>query len=157
MAFDLASHIAGLARVRVAAGVLFRDAEGRVLLVRPTYKPGWEIPGGSVEPDESPLAAARREIMEELGTAFPIGRLLAVDWVPPAPPWDGGLMFLFDGGPLTTDQIAAIRLPPDELDGYLFAGPDELAGLLTPRVARRLSRSLTTSGALYLESGAPPD
>jgi len=35
-----------MATPRVAAGVLFRDAQGRVLLVKPTYKDGWDIPGG---------------------------------------------------------------------------------------------------------------
>jgi 8-oxo-dGTP diphosphatase len=44
---------------RVAAGVLFRDAVGRVLLVKPTYKDGWEIPGGYVEVGESPPSCPR--------------------------------------------------------------------------------------------------
>ena len=47
---------------RVAAGVLIRDDAGRVLLVKPTYKDGWEIPGGYVEKGESPHAAATREV-----------------------------------------------------------------------------------------------
>jgi 8-oxo-dGTP diphosphatase len=66
----------------LAAGVLFFDAAGRVMLVRPTYKSGWDIPGGYVERDESPLAACRREVREELGIALTIGRLLVVDWAP---------------------------------------------------------------------------
>jgi len=72
-----------MATPRVAAGVLFRDAQGRVLLVKPTYKDGWDIPGGYVEPGESPKQAARREVLEELGIEPPIGRLLVVDWAPP--------------------------------------------------------------------------
>jgi 8-oxo-dGTP diphosphatase len=43
------------ARPLVAAGVLFFDEHDRVLLVDPSYKPGWEIPGGYVEAGESPL------------------------------------------------------------------------------------------------------
>lgn len=66
---DLCRH----ARPYAAAGVLFLDAAGRVLLVRPTYKPGWEGPGGAIEQGESPLAACRREVREELGIAPPIG------------------------------------------------------------------------------------
>jgi hypothetical protein len=49
-----------LPKKRMAAGVLFRSADRRVLLVEPSYKPNWEIPGGIVEPDESPWAAAAR-------------------------------------------------------------------------------------------------
>lgn len=37
-------YMAGLARKRMAAGVLFRDMAGRVLLVEPSYKPNFEIP-----------------------------------------------------------------------------------------------------------------
>ncbi len=33
----------------------------------------WSIPKGEYEPDEEPLAAARREFEEELGTAAPDG------------------------------------------------------------------------------------
>ncbi|MFC7641019.1 NUDIX domain-containing protein [Streptosporangium lutulentum] len=43
----------------MAAGALIRDAVGAVLLVDPTYKPQWEVPGGSVDAGESPLAACR--------------------------------------------------------------------------------------------------
>ncbi len=62
-----------------STGVLFRDAQGRVLLVEPSYKPNWEIPGGAVEADESPWATATRELIEELGWDRPLGRLLVVD------------------------------------------------------------------------------
>ncbi|HTF10658.1 MAG TPA: NUDIX hydrolase [Asanoa sp.] len=153
MTFDLAAHIAGLARVRAAAGVVFRDVGGSVLLVKPTYKPGWEVPGGSAEVDESPLAAANREIGEELGVAFPVGRLLVVDWVAAVPPWDGGLMFLFDGGKLDEAALGRISLPADELDSYALVPPDELPGRLKPRLARRVLAALNANGPVYLEDG----
>ena len=40
---------ASFATPRVAAGALFFDDRGRVLLVHPTYKDTWDIPGGYVE------------------------------------------------------------------------------------------------------------
>ncbi len=39
-----------MAAPRVTAGALIRDAEGRILLVKPTYKDGWNIPGGTSRP-----------------------------------------------------------------------------------------------------------
>ena len=44
---------------------------GRVLLVRHTYgdRRRWELPGGWMHPSESPDAAARREVVEELGSS----------------------------------------------------------------------------------------
>lgn len=152
---DLA-YIASLVRVRAAAGVLFFDQDGRVLLVHPTYKDEWEIPGGSLELDESPLAACEREVKEELGFSPRLGGLLCVDWVPPAPPWDGGLMFLFDGGTLTAEQIAGIRLRPRELDRFEFVDPEAVDEMLVPRLARRVAACLrvrASAGSVYLEDG----
>src|SRR4051812_31334156 len=99
----------------MAAGALFRDASGRVLLVEPTYKPTWEVPGGAVEREESPTAACHREVLEEIGLDRPIGRVLAVDWVPSRPERPEGLVLVYDGGVLPETDIAAIRLQADEL------------------------------------------
>ena len=63
----------------VAAGALFRDAGGRVLLVKPHYKAGWEIPGGMVEPGETPSEACAREVTEELGQSGQVLRLCAAN------------------------------------------------------------------------------
>ena len=73
-----------LPKKRMGAGCLFFDEQGRVLLVRPTYKPVWEIPGGIVELNESPLQCCRREVQEEIGLARSIGDLLVVDYNRPA-------------------------------------------------------------------------
>lgn len=45
------------------------DEQGRVLLVRQTYMPGWRLPGGGVGHGEPPDIAVRRELEEELNLA----------------------------------------------------------------------------------------
>jgi ADP-ribose pyrophosphatase YjhB (NUDIX family) len=47
--------------------IIVRDSSGRILLVRRADKKGWEIPAGCVEPDESIIEAARREVFEITG------------------------------------------------------------------------------------------
>ena len=59
-------YTATLPRKRIGAGAVLSDGQGRVLLVEPTYKPYWEIPGGAVEGDESPYTAVVRERSEEV-------------------------------------------------------------------------------------------
>jgi 8-oxo-dGTP pyrophosphatase MutT (NUDIX family) len=57
------------------AGGIVLDGMGRVLLVRHRNHGRWLQPGGGIEPDEDPAAAAVREIREETGvTAVPLGR-----------------------------------------------------------------------------------
>ncbi len=143
--------------MRAAAGALIRDEGGRVLVVHPTYKPGWDIPGGMIELDESPRAACVREIAEELAIVPRLGAMLSVDWVPPRPPWDAGLLFVFDGGVITAAEAATIQLPADELDRFAFAETAELDTLLPPILTRRVKASLhrLNTGALYLEDGFP--
>ncbi|MGW2842441.1 NUDIX hydrolase [Streptomyces sp. NPDC001493] len=40
---------------------------GRVLLVHDRYRKSWELPGDMIEPEETPRAAALRELLEETG------------------------------------------------------------------------------------------
>lgn len=135
---------------RVAAGALFLDDAGRVLLVRPTYKVTWEIPGGSVERGESPAAACRREIAEELQLDRAPWRLLSVDWAPNDLEGDK-LLFLFDCGPLGAD-VDRIRLDDQELDRWEWVALDDLDTYVIGRLARRI-RSTAQGGPHYLEHG----
>ncbi len=152
-------HEAKMAHPRMAAGVLFFDAEGRVLMVEPTYKDYWEIPGGYVETGESPLQAAVREVEEELGITPPVGSLLAVDWAPSAGEGDK-VLYIFDGGRLAPESLAAVTLQADELKDFAFLSPDEINGRTIPRLARRILAAVearSKSTPIYLEHGQQPE
>jgi 8-oxo-dGTP pyrophosphatase MutT (NUDIX family)/transcriptional regulator with XRE-family HTH domain len=154
----LAEGNATQARKRVGADVLLRDQAGRLLLVDPRYKPDWDLPGGMAEADEPPRQAARREVTEELGLDLQVGRVLCVDWVSPHGPWDDSLMFIFDGGVLTDQDIAGLRLLDGELRAFRFCTETEAATLLRDYVWRRVQaaiEALHDGQASYLEDGRP--
>jgi len=151
-------YAASLARKWMAAGALIRDAAGAVLLVDPVYKPQWEVPGGAVDAGESPLAACRREVAEELGLDRPVGRVLTVDWIPARPGWPDGLILLYDGGVLTPEQISAIRLPADELAEWAFVAPDQVPRWVPAPLGRQVAAGLRASAdgtVAHLEDGYP--
>ena len=142
-------------RSYVAAGVLFFDDTGRILLVQPTYKDHWDIPGGYVETGETPAEAAAREVREELGIDATVGPLLVADWAP-HPNEGDKLLLIFDGGVLTTDQLDGIRLQRDELTSYAFRDPTDAIALLIPRLSRRVAAAVNAhqaSRTIYLECG----
>lgn len=147
-----------MANPRVAAGVLYRDDQGRVLVVHPTYKEHWDIPGGYVEPGESPLAAARREVREELGDGFPVGAFLLVDGAP-APAEGDKLLFLFDGGPMDDQALALVVPDGDEVSHASFEFLDALASHMPTRLSDRIDSALAVAAGnatSYVENGRPP-
>lgn len=140
-------------RVLLASGALFHDEEGRVLLVEPTYKDTWEIPGGVVDTGESPFDACRREIREELGLTRQPGQLLVIDHCRrPYVQWEG-IRFVFSGGLLLENEVAAIRLPTDELRSFRFVLVGDLDEHVAPQLARRLALAAVVEETTYLENG----
>lgn len=138
-----------------AAGALIRDEQGRILLLEPTYKDHWEIPGGVIEVGETPSQGCARELTEELGLVREPGRLLVVDWAP-HPVQGDRVLFVFDGGTLTVGEIAAIRLQAEELRSYAFMPPEEAFYQLIPRLERRMRaavRAQEENRTVYLEHG----
>jgi ADP-ribose pyrophosphatase YjhB (NUDIX family) len=132
------SFTESLPKKRIAAGCLFFDEQGKVMLVKPTYKPGWEIPGGGVEHNESPKQCCQREIQEELGLKRKTGVLLVVDYTRETDEKTESLHFVIDGGILSSPDIESIELGQDELSEYRFFPMDALPPELTDTLRNRL-------------------
>ncbi|WP_330286739.1 NUDIX hydrolase [Streptomyces sp. NBC_00576] len=155
---DFATYIAGLPRVLAGAAALFRDADGRVLLVEPNYREGWALPGGTIESDdgETPRQGARRETLEEIGLDRELGRLLAVDWVHIAghPPL---VAYLYDGGVLDEDELKSITLQEEELLSWRLVAREDLSEYLQGSLGRRVLHALDVlaegAGTVELENG----
>jgi ADP-ribose pyrophosphatase YjhB (NUDIX family) len=92
-------YFQNLPTLSAAAGFYITDRSNRTLLVKPTYRDHWAIPGGVVEHNEPPGQAAVREVHEELGLSLTDHPLLVVSWLAahdrlPRPM----IRFIFDGG-----------------------------------------------------------
>lgn len=139
----------------IAQGVV-RDPEGRILLCELTYKREWDLPGGVVDPSESPAACVEREIREELGVDLPAQRLLAVNWLPPWRGWADATAFIFDLGVAGPDLADRLVLEPRELRAVHWVAEEDLEPRVAPYNQRLLAFLATHDGpTAYLEDGLP--
>ncbi|GAA2123266.1 NUDIX domain-containing protein [Glycomyces algeriensis] len=135
------------------------DPEGRVLVVKPTYRPEWQFVGGMIDRGESPHEACAREVKEEIGIDLPVGDLLVLDYVP-----DHG----FDSAPMTVyifdcgivQDPAGIRLQADELADFACLPVDEAAARFhstnSARVERAAEARRTGRTSYVPQSGPAP-
>ena len=150
----------GVPRIPASAGALIFDEAGRLLILKPTYKRGWTIPGGQIESDgESPWDACRRETLEECGLEVEHGRLVCVDFLSPRPerpdraPRPGGVRFLFHCGVFSDKRLKTVTLQADEIEEHRLVEMDEALALLSGPLRRRVSQATSPKRCLYLENG----
>jgi 8-oxo-dGTP diphosphatase len=136
---------------------LIFDPDGRLLILKPTYKRGWTIPGGQLDPGgESPWDACRRETFEECGLVVERGRLVCVDFLAPRPRRPGGVRFLFHCGTFASASLAEIQLQEEEIEQHRLVELDEAMELLSGPLRRRVSQGAPREHCVYLEDGRPP-
>lgn len=133
---------ARLPRKRLIAQGVLRSGDGRILLCELTYKRDWDLPGGVVDPGESPAQCVVREIDEELGLEVVVHALLAVNWLPPYRGWDDALLCLFDLGTVGVDILDEATLLRREIKAAHWVAPSDLADHVAPYTAAMLSEVL---------------
>ena len=148
--------------IPASAGAMIFDRSGRLLILKPTYKSGWTIPGGVMEADgETPWEACRREVREECGLDVRTGRLACVDFRRPRParpagPGNpGGIRFLFDCGKLDDASLAAVVLQAEEISEHRLVRLPAALKLLRKPIRRRVAAGRRSGGLRYLENGRP--
>ncbi len=141
---DLPAHL-------IAAAILLRDDAGRVLMVGTAYHDTLVLPGGLVEPGESPAAAAEREVMEETGLIVAATRLLVVQHIGARPGLDPVLQLVFDAAPIP----AGTPLVPQEgeVTELRWLAPSAAAASSNSWGARRLLAALEASSTGTIGTG----
>ncbi|MET7573534.1 NUDIX hydrolase [Streptomyces sp. NPDC005492] len=128
-------------RKKVSVGGISFDGEGRILLVNPSYKDRWDLPGGILEAGEDPVGGLRREIREELGVDCRVGQLRSVDYG--ASDWEGAEVLM-----LTFFVELDARSPQDfdfvdgEITEVAYHTPETALTMVTPRMTDRLKVAL---------------
>lgn len=140
--FPLARVWWQLRRQRHKGALVAIHVGSSLLLLRSSYRSAWNFPGGGVRQGETPAAAARRELAEEIGLVPTAPLILAGE---AHGVWEGrrDRVFLFT---LRLDRLPALQLDnreiiaaqltsSDELDGMPLTGPVRayVDGRLTPR------------------------
>lgn len=139
---------------RLIAHVVVRNERDEVLLLQTTYKADWELPGGVVEPDETPRLGAAREVFEELGVELELGSPAVVDWMPPSLGWSDALEFIYDAGRTEADSLTGFLLEPREISQAHWVAREELEQRVSPLSARRI-RLVLDGFTGFTEDGVP--
>jgi ADP-ribose pyrophosphatase len=125
-----------------AVAVVAVGRDGCVTLVRQLREPARkhlvELPAGTAEPGEEPLATARRELREECGLTGGVWRQLATFWTTPGFCRERMHLFAADGvargepEPADDEELELVRWPVVEIEAHLVEIEDAktLVGLL---------------------------
>ena len=140
----------------IAQGVLRAD-DGRVALCQLVYKKDWDLPGGVVDPNESPAHCVVREVKEELGLDVTVQGLIAVNWLPPYRGWDDALLCLFDLGAVPAETLDAAVLQKREIKAVHWADAATIADKTAPYTDTMLAEVGygSVDGTTFLENSAP--
>jgi len=115
-----AEYYNSLPKKSTSAGVLFFNKEDEILIVKPTYLDRWLWPGGGVEKNETPLAAAIRECEEEIGVS-PNLRFAFVQYRPPkSDGQDESIHFIFVADTVEDNFLNTLTLGRDEIEDAKF-------------------------------------
>ncbi len=131
----------------ISCGTLLINPQGQILLCHVTGTRNWDIPKGMQDPGESTLEAAMRELFEEAGLAFDAAAfedLGVFDYRR-----DKRLHLYKVKAPAELASLEALKCTSyfphqttgamtPEVDGFMWAGRDEVRTLCWPRMAERL-------------------
>ncbi|GGH58650.1 NUDIX domain-containing protein [Rothia aerolata] len=151
---ELVAFIATLPTRRLASAALIRDPQNRILAVKPNYRDGWSLPGGTVEAGEAPKEGCFREVEEEVGLSLEPGRVLTIFHGLQQGVWGDSTYYIYDGGVIDADT--KITLQEEELVTYEWLAQDQFDEYFGPHFATRLRdcfRALETGEVIETSSG----
>lgn len=147
-----------LPKKRMSAGVLLFNTKKKLLVLKPSYKKEWTIPGGFVDEYESPVAAAKREVKEEIGLNIKISSCLTVDFVKYSIENEKteSLQILFLAERLSSKQLVKIKLDNKEIIDFKFTSLKDAYRLFDSRLSKRMQNlDKNLDAFVFMENGTP--
>lgn len=126
----------------VAASVVCRDDQGRLLIVHDTFKGHWTIPGGVVDADEDPRSGAVREAWEEAGVRVSADVVLGVF----AASWPDRIVLVYSAAPLAGVEHRNTPIHAHEIGDVAWVPLEHALQMLAPHVAEQVRHCLDHPG-----------
>ncbi|HKJ28219.1 MAG TPA: NUDIX hydrolase [Anaerolineales bacterium] len=153
--------------MKISAGALI-FYQNNLLILKPSYRDYWLLPGGGLLEGESPRDACIREIREEISLHVTLAQLLCIDFLPIGLTITGlnstrtlkneELTFLFLAESLTNLQKTQLCVDGKEIVSHQFVSLDEAKSHFPSYMVKRLPHCLNAikdQTTYYLENGEP--
>jgi len=130
-----------LPKKRMASGVLLFDEHDKLLIVKPSYKNHWSVPGGIIDIGESPTNCCVRETLEEVGIILRNPRLVCVDYRSPTDRTNEHVHCIYVADTLNKDDVGNIIVDNDEIIDYKFVALSDALNMISPRIKRLIENT----------------
>jgi|SRR5581483_1794952 len=117
------AFLTSLPKKSIAVKAVIWSTENHILLVKPTIKAQWQLPGGGIMPHEEPIDALVREIKEELALSLPKESLRIVGTAFRAE-YDN-LLLIYEYT-ATIPEDTQFHIQASEIEKYQFVPPSTL-------------------------------
>ena len=126
----------------VAASVVCRDSDGRLLVVHDSFKGHWTLPGGVVDADEDPRSAAEREAWEEAGVRVRAGTVAGVF----SASWPDRVVLVYEAVAVDGADHRHTPVHAHEIDAVAWLPLAEALERLAPHIAEQVRSCIDHPG-----------
>lgn len=116
---------------------MLKRGDGKFLLLKPSYRDGWLLPGGGVDPNEQPSEACIREFMEETNLNISLREMIQISskiFEHNDDKYDS-FTFLYE---VTCDDVSLLEIDNDEIIDYKWVDIEEACALMSTSWGKRL-------------------
>jgi len=144
-----------LAKRHTASGAFIFNDQNQLLILKPSYKDGWNLPGGVTDEFESPYQTVIRECKEEVNLDVQIKDLVLIDYsLKTIDDFEHDYIeFYFT---VSVKNLSDIQIDNQEIIDYKFIDIKEAKNYLTQNYHTRLQAFLNASTYPVLYDNCKP-